>query len=119
MKKCFLIMIYLLLVNSLVGQEDSGKVVQIDNPNYDHQLADSLESVEKIRILVGLNVDQKTFELIDTVRTQTNIDFNSHKNTRTAAMEAAVTEIDASGDDYLTEYGIKKFIKCFLNIISN
>ncbi len=42
MKKCFLIMIYLLLVNSLVGQEDSGKVVQIDNPNYDHQLADSL-----------------------------------------------------------------------------
>ena len=27
-----------------------------------HQLADSLESVEKIRILVGLNVDRKTFE---------------------------------------------------------
>jgi len=76
-----------------------------------YQLADSLESVEKIRILVGLNVDQKTFELIDTVRTQTNIDFNSHKDTRNAAMEAAVTEIDASSDDFLTEYGIKKFIE--------
>ena len=84
-----------------------------------HQLADSLESVEKIRILVGLNVDQKTFELIDTVRTQTNIDFNSHKDTRNAAMEAAVTEIDASGDDYLTEYGIKKFIKFLTTDCSN
>ena len=76
-----------------------------------HQLADSLESVEKIRILVGLNVDQKTFELIDTVRIQTNIDFTSHKDTSNAAMEAAVTEIDASSDDFLTEYGIKKFIE--------
>ena len=76
-----------------------------------HQLADSLESVEKIRILVGLNVDQKTFELIDTVRSQTNIDFTSHKDTSNAAMEAAVTEIDASSDDFLTEYGIKKFIE--------
>jgi len=76
-----------------------------------HQLADSLESVEKIRILVGLNVDRKTFELIDTVRSQTNIDFNSHKDTSNAAMEAAVTEIDASSDDFLTEYGIKKFIE--------
>ncbi len=76
-----------------------------------YQLADSLEGVEKIRILVGLNVDRKTFELIDTVRPQTNIDFNSHKDTRNAAMEAVVTEIDASSDDFLTEYGIKKFIE--------
>ena len=76
-----------------------------------YQLADSLESVEKIRILVGLNVDRKTFELIDTVLPQTNIDFNSHKDTRNAAMEAAVTEIDASSDDFPTEYGIKKFIE--------
>ena len=76
-----------------------------------HQLGDSLESVEKIRILVGFNVDKKAFELIDRVRFQTSIDFNSHKDTRNAAMEAVITEIDASGDDFLTEYGIKKFIK--------
>ncbi len=76
-----------------------------------YQLADSLESVEKIRILVGLNADQKTFELIDTVRSQTNLDFNSHKDTRTAAMEAIVTEIDASRDEFNTEFGIKKFIE--------
>ncbi len=84
-----------------------------------HQLADSLENVEKIRILVGLNVDQKTFELIDTVRSQTNIDFNSHKDTRNAAMDAAVTEIDASSDDFLTEYGIKKFIEFLTTDCSN
>jgi len=76
-----------------------------------YQLADSLESVEKIRILIGLNADQKTFELIDTVRSQTNLDFNSHKDTRNAAMEAIVTEIDASRDEFNTEFGIKKFIE--------
>ena len=76
-----------------------------------YQLAESLESIEKIRILVGLNVDRKTFELIDTVRTQTKLDFNSHKDTRNAAMEAVVTEIDASSDEYNTEFGIKKFIE--------
>jgi len=76
-----------------------------------YQLADSLESVEKIRILVGLNVDRKTFELIDSVRSQTNLDFNSHKDTRNAAMETVVTEIDASKDEYNTEFGIKKFIE--------
>ena len=76
-----------------------------------YQLADSLESVGKIRILIGLNVDQKTFELIDTVRSQTNLDFSSHNDTRNAAMEAVVTEIDASKDEFNTEFGIKKFIE--------
>ncbi|MFQ6611286.1 MAG: phospholipase D-like domain-containing protein, partial [Fidelibacterota bacterium] len=76
-----------------------------------HQLAESLENVEKIRILVGLNVDRKTFELIDTVQSQTNLDFISHNDTRKTAMEAVVAEIDASSDDFNTEFGLKKFIE--------
>ncbi len=76
-----------------------------------HQLADSLEGVEKIRILVGLNVDRTTVELIDTVRLQTDLDFNSHKHTREASMEAVIAEVDASSDDYNTEFGIRKFIE--------
>ena len=76
-----------------------------------HQLADSLEGVEKIRILVGLNVDRKTFELIDTVRSDGNLDFRSHSKTRKAAMEAVVAEVDASSDQFNTEFGIKKFIE--------
>jgi len=76
-----------------------------------YRLAESLESVNKIRILVGLNVDQRTFQVIDTVKNQTNLDFNSHKDTRNAAMEAVVTEMDVSTDDYTTEIGIKKFIE--------
>jgi len=76
-----------------------------------HQLADSLEGVEKIRILVGLNVDRTTVELIDTVRLQTDLDFNSHKHTREASMEAVIAEVDASSDDYNTEFGIGKFIE--------
>jgi len=76
-----------------------------------YRLADSLENVEKIRILVGLNIDQKAFQVIDAVRDQTNLDFNSHKDTRNAAMEAVVSEVDASRDEFNTEIGIKKFIE--------
>ena len=75
------------------------------------RLADSLENVEKIRILIGLNVDQKAFEVIDTVNAQQSFDFNSDKVTREAAMEAVVGEIDYSEDNYNTEYGIRKFIE--------
>jgi len=78
------------------------------------RLADSLENVEKIRILIGLNVDQRAFEVIDTVITQQSFDFNSDKVTREAAMEAVVREIDYSEDNSETEDGIRKFIK-FLN----
>ena len=75
------------------------------------RLADSLENVEKIRILIGLNVDRRAFEVIDTVSTQQSFDFNSDKVTREAAMEAVVGEIDYSEDNYNTEYGIRKFIE--------
>ena len=75
------------------------------------RLADSLENVEKIRILVGLNLDQKAFEVIDTINTQQSFDFNSDKVTREAAMEAVIGEIDYSEDNYNTEYGIRKFIE--------
>lgn len=76
-----------------------------------HQLAGSLENVGKIRILVGINTDHKTFELIDTFRLQTSLDFNSHANIKNAAIDAVVTEMDASSDDFLTEQGITKFIE--------
>ena len=76
-----------------------------------YRISDSLKDVGKIRILVGLNVDRKTFELIDTVRSQTSLDFSSHKITRNAAMESVVSEVESSSDEFNTELGIKKFIE--------
>jgi hypothetical protein len=47
-----------------------------------HQLYDALETVDHIRILVGLTVDQKGFELIEVAQAQMNLDFESHKRTK-------------------------------------
>lgn len=44
-----------------------------------HRLYSSLESVDKIRILVGLNIDRKAYEVIEESRSQTSMDFKSHK----------------------------------------
>lgn len=76
-----------------------------------YNLYEQFENIDKIRILVGLNVDMKTVQIIDSARQQTNLDFNSHKHTREAALESVVTELDVSDDDYHTELGIKKFIE--------
>ena len=51
-----------------------------------NRLADSLSNVEKIRILVGLNIDQRSFQIIDSVN-QPNFEFQSHEKTRNAAMK--------------------------------
>ena len=76
-----------------------------------YELAESLEGVDKIRILVGLNVDKKTYEIIDQSTQQTTLDFVSHKEARDLTEHAIVSELDASNDDYDIEFGIKKFIE--------
>lgn len=41
-----------------------------------HRLYKSFDKVEKIRILVGINVDRQVFDAIETIRQQ-KLDFNS------------------------------------------
>jgi len=74
-------------------------------------LYQSLETIEKIRILVGLNIDQRAFEIIDVHRLQRNIDFESHKRTKETFTDNLTTEMDHSQDNYETELGVKKFIE--------
>jgi len=47
-----------------------------------HRLYDALEEIEKIRILVGLNVDRKAYEVIEDARSSGELDFESHSNTK-------------------------------------
>ena len=47
-----------------------------------HQLYDSFEKIEKTRILVGLNVDKTTYDIIQYNREYGLIDFESDKNTK-------------------------------------
>ena len=76
-----------------------------------HRLYSSLESVYKIRILVGLSIDRKAFEVIEESRTQTSMDFESHSNTKKRFKVQTITEIEESEDTYETEIGIRKFLE--------
>jgi len=54
-----------------------------------HQLCESFESIDKIRILVGLNIDQKAYEIIESVRPRGELDFESHSRTKRIFSEQA------------------------------
>lgn len=76
-----------------------------------YQLYDSIEPLEKTRILVGLGIDEESYRAVDTFRTQSTLDFESHKNARDVFQNNLIEEIENSeeSDDKL-ELGIKKFI---------
>lgn len=73
-----------------------------------YNLQESLESVSKIRILVGLNVDQKTYELIENTDTQ-GLNFSSSKEIKLKLRKQTKGEMENSDDSLNTEIGIDKF----------
>ena len=81
------------------------------------RLYQSFESIEKIRILVGLNTDNKTIEIIEDSSKgiysdkQTTIDFETHRNTRLSFSSEVVSELEKSEDSFDVEVGVKKFIE--------
>ncbi|OPY09689.1 MAG: RNA polymerase-associated protein RapA [Syntrophus sp. PtaB.Bin001] len=75
------------------------------------KLYESFASIDKIRILVGLNVDRKMFDIIDEHRNQMVQDFESHKRTKEIFSDAVTTEMDNAPDRFETEIGVRKFIE--------
>ena len=65
-----------------------------------YNLHDSFESIDKVRILVGLNVDRKAFEIIDTHRSQASMDFESHKRTKEIFSDGVTAEMDHTPDNF-------------------
>ena len=78
------------------------------------QLYESLESVTKVRILVGLNVDQRTYELIESSDVQ-GLNFDSSKQTKLKLRKQTKEEMDNSDDSFNTEMGINKFLEFLAN----
>ncbi|MDP8267791.1 MAG: helicase-related protein [Candidatus Tenebribacter davisii] len=76
-----------------------------------YQLYTELESVDKIRILVGLNVDRETVRLIDHSKIQHEFDFQAHKKAKQLAMNTTQEELNNSEDSYDVELGVHKFIE--------
>jgi len=75
-----------------------------------HRIYKTLENIEKIRILVGLNVDHKTFERYHQSM-QTELDFESHKNTRQKFSNNVQKEMEHSDDTEDVQISVKKFIQ--------
>lgn len=77
-----------------------------------YQLYDSLEDIEKIRILVGLNVDRKAYELMQIQEEKGQIDFESHKRTKEQFQKNIIQEIENSTEeDARLEAGVRKFVE--------
>ncbi len=75
-----------------------------------YKLYTELETVEKIRILVGLNVDKKTVTLIDTARQQ-RLNFEANQKCRDNYSEILEKEIECSEDTLELEIAAQKFIE--------
>ena len=84
-----------------------------------HHLYDALEGIEKIRILVGLSIDRRAFEIIETTRSPGELDFESHSNTKRLFSQRTVVEMDDSEDSYDVEIGIKKFLEFLISDCRN
>lgn len=74
-----------------------------------YRLYESFEPIEKIRILVGLDTDKKTIEIIEEAN-QTSIDFETNLNTREKYSAYIINELEKSDDSFDVELGVKKFI---------
>lgn len=71
----------------------------------------SLEKVEKIRILVGINVNRQTQEILTKAKSeQLTIKF-SHKETKDTFGEEVTKEMEESEDNAEVEIGVQKFIE--------
>src|SRR3989339_383514 len=68
-----------------------------------HSMYKSLESTEKIRILIGISTDKKTFDLIQESKRQTSLATFSHKETKEMFSEEVVKELNDSADVHEVE----------------
>lgn len=76
-----------------------------------YKMYESMDKVEKIRILVGLNLDKKSVELIQTAQNEIQMEFKSNKEAKEQYSKEVSDEIESSEDSKDVEIGIKKFIE--------
>lgn len=79
-----------------------------------YKLYKSLEDVAKIRILIGINTNRQTYDLIKVSETQTEFNF-SYAETKKEFINEILQEMEKSDDNYSIEEGIKKFIEWLIN----
>jgi hypothetical protein len=72
----------------------------------------ALEKTEKIRILVGISTDRKTYDLLMTAKEEKQLEFVfSHAEAKQIVENQVVEELEQSQDRNYIERGIVKFIE--------
>lgn len=74
-----------------------------------HLMKESMKDIDKIRILVGLNTDNKTYEILEEAK-QSSFDFESHSKTKRILSEKVIEELSMSEDKFEVEEGVKSFL---------
>lgn len=76
-----------------------------------HHLYPALEQTEKIRILVGLRTDRRTYDLLQHAQTQQDLFIASHAETKEQVPADVLRELDEAEDAAVVERGVEKFIE--------
>jgi superfamily II DNA or RNA helicase len=77
-----------------------------------YQLQESIDKIGKTRILVGLGIDNESYQIIDSFQNQSVFDFESNGNTKKKFQDHLITEVEESNElDSNLEIGLKKFIE--------
>jgi superfamily II DNA/RNA helicase len=76
-----------------------------------HKLHPALTKTEKIRILIGIQTDRTTYELLQTAKAQQEFVLESHALVREQVPGEILSELQKSGDSADIEDGVLKFVE--------
>lgn len=74
-------------------------------------LADALEGVEEIRILVGLGVGRQTVEIVEASGQQLELAFQSTRQTKALFADEVVDEMERAADTANIKHGVRTFMQ--------
>ena len=75
-----------------------------------YRLYPSLEKTDKVRILIGLKTDKRTYDLLEEAKQQ-KLPLNTHAETKKQMPDQILNEFEASEDSEKIEKGVHKFIE--------
>ncbi len=76
-----------------------------------YKLHPALTKTEKVRILIGLKTDSKTYELIQQAKEQQELVLESHAQARERLPKEILTELEKATDSAEVEEGIRRFVE--------
>ena len=75
-----------------------------------HRLYPSLENVEKVRILIGLNTDRPAYDLIQRAKQEDSV-LQSHAAAKEQVAKDLFDDLEKAPDTHQIELGVRKFVE--------